>query len=197
MAYKKSLRKKRTNRRKYNKITRKRRNKGGGKDRGSNLRNDLVSFCRRGNVEAYDVLTNSIISETRRGKKNFLFHLYEEMMKKNGFGFNTLVCLKRALMRLQEEAIPDSMPPLEYISNHTRIKVLIDGEWKNGRGEKFNPDGTYYVILDGGIHEQSVDPSIIKWKGKILKRGSMQQPDVQHQMQAEVDSSTASQVSDM
>jgi len=202
MAYKKSLRPKRTNRKKY-KNTRKRRNRGGGKhegqsrgeysgqsrgkyrgpytsrsildtaenSRGSNLRDALVGFCRKDEIPEYDALTNQIISEIRDdGKKDFLIHLDNQMVKQQTFSFRTLVCLERALMRLQEEAIHNSMPLLEYVIKNVLVEVFVDGEWKNGRAIRLNKNGTYYIILEGNVHKLSVHRSIIKWRGEILKK---------------------------
>lgn len=115
---KKVLRKPKIVRRKRNKIYSQkikqnisRRRKHGG-SRGSDYRQELVNLCKRKQWDMYDDLTNQIIDDYINGNRDFFVHLNKNF---NTFSNATKTCLTRALTRLQEEAIPESMQYLHEI----------------------------------------------------------------------------------
>ena len=103
-------RKKTVRRNKRTKRTRKQRGGGGV---GSDLRQKLVSLCRKEKWDEYDALTQKIIYEYRRyGKKDFFIHLDNQM---STFSKSTKLCLERSLTQLQEDGIPESMVHLAHV----------------------------------------------------------------------------------
>jgi hypothetical protein len=107
---KNTLRQLRKNKNISRKIITRRRRVGG--SRGSDYRQKLVNLCKRKQWEAYDDLTNKIIDDYISGDHQFFLHLNKNF---NTFSKTTKLCLTRALTRLQEEAIPESMPYLHSI----------------------------------------------------------------------------------
>jgi hypothetical protein len=105
--------------------------------KGSDLRQQLVNFCRAGDVEGYEKLTNKIIEDYYKdGDKSIFFHLKNNYFKNetenvNGFRIPTRLCLFHFLHRAQEEAIPESMIFLADISElRNRLGVTgMDVTW--------------------------------------------------------------------
>jgi len=92
-------------------LTRKIVKRGGGM--GSDLRQSLVTLCRRGKWEEYDTITQQIISDYRlKNKKDFFIHLDNQIKT---FKPDTLLCLERSLTQLQEDGIPESMVHLSHV----------------------------------------------------------------------------------
>ena len=144
------IKRKKASSKKSSKSKRVTRKKGGGKEtrasstlsssspyrrttNGSDLRNQLVTFCRQGKWEKYDEITQQIITDYRdiHPNKNFFNHLKNQIKinyKEDGnpfiesttFSDNTLLCLERALTQLQEEGIPESMVYLHVVSDLAR-----------------------------------------------------------------------------
>jgi len=90
--------------------------------KGSNLRQKLVTLCKKEELEEkrdwkeYDKVTQEIINDYIKGDKSFFIHLDKQIKT---FKPETLRCLERSLTRLQEDAIPESMPHLYYILTHS------------------------------------------------------------------------------
>jgi hypothetical protein len=144
------IKRKKTSNKKTSKSTRKNCKRGGGKEdralgirlssvpykrptSGSDIRNQLVTFCRQGEWEKYDDITQQIIKDYRdvRPNKEFFNHLKNQIKiiyKEDGnpsiesttFSDNTLLCLERSLTQLQEDGIPESMVYLHVISDIAR-----------------------------------------------------------------------------
>lgn len=106
------IKRKRTIKRRVKKTLKRRQIKRGG-GLGSDLRQQLVTLCRKGNFDEYDAITQKIIDDYRRlSKKDFFIHLDNQIKT---FSKNTLLCLERNLTQLQEDGIPESMIHLKYV----------------------------------------------------------------------------------
>lgn len=80
---------------------------------GNDIRQQLVTLCRKKDWVAYDALTQQIMKDYWvNGKKDFFIHLDRNI---HNFTPSSLSCLKLSLTQLQEDAIPESMPHLHYI----------------------------------------------------------------------------------
>jgi hypothetical protein len=80
---------------------------------GSDIRQQLVTLCKKHKWHEYDALTQKIMKDYWvNGKKDFFIHLDRNITT---FNPETLSCLKIALTQLQEDAIPESMPHLYYV----------------------------------------------------------------------------------
>jgi hypothetical protein len=78
-------------------------------------------LCKNNEFEEYEALTQSIIRDYQNGKKEFFIYLDNHIDKLNK---QILPCLELSLTRLQEEAIPESMRHLSYITERVpRRKV--------------------------------------------------------------------------
>lgn len=89
------------------------RRKLGGGSLGSDIRQQLVTLCRKNKWAEYDDLTQKIMKDYWvNGKKDFFIHLDKQI---TSFSPESLDCLKQALTQLQEDAIPESMPHLYYV----------------------------------------------------------------------------------
>jgi hypothetical protein len=95
------------------------------------LRYKLVKLCKYGDWKTYDRITQKIINDYRRGKNDFLIYL-DNYMKDTFENPKTILCLERVLTGLQEEAIPESMPHLDYILKFKQINnISLDDALSN------------------------------------------------------------------
>lgn len=83
---------------------------------GNELRRELVKLHEEGDLDEYEDLVQKIIMDYHRNNnKGFFIHLDRNI---TSFKPTTLQALERALTRMQEEAIPESMIHLSYILEH-------------------------------------------------------------------------------
>ena len=112
--HRKSYRRHKRNTRQVRRNTRR---KLGGGSPGNDIRQQLVTLCRRGKWDEYDAVTQTIMRDYWvNGKKDFFTYLDKQI---HTFSPETLACLKQSLTQLQEDAIPESMPHLAYIMRRT------------------------------------------------------------------------------
>jgi len=83
----------------------------GGASLGSDIRQKLVTLCKRGNWEQYNDLTQKIIDYSIT-RKDFFIHLYRNI---HTFKQHTLSCLKQSMIQLNANNIPDAIIFLYYI----------------------------------------------------------------------------------
>jgi dihydroxyacetone kinase-like predicted kinase len=83
---------------------------------GDKLVDKFKELCDSKNETEYDKMTQEIIEKyIKENNKDFFIYLDHKIKK---FDVETLQCLERSLTRLQEDAIPESMPHLHYILTH-------------------------------------------------------------------------------
>ena len=94
-------------------LSRNTRRKLKGGSQGSDIRQQLVTLCKKNKWSEYDELTQKIMKDYWvNGKKDFFIHLDRNITT---FSPETLACLKQSLTQLQEDAIPESMAHLSYV----------------------------------------------------------------------------------
>lgn len=106
--------------RRRNKRTRKNNKKGGGL--GSDLRQKLVTLYREGKWEEYDAITQQISTDYHSGKKDFFFHLKNQIKT---FSPETILSLERSLSQLKMKGIPEAIIYLKQVPQ-TLIQMLVD-----------------------------------------------------------------------
>lgn len=102
------------------------------KNKGSDLRQELVTLCKNNKWSEYDNLTNEILNDYIYGKNDIFIHLYKKF---DTFSNQTKLCLLRFLTRAQEEAIPESMKYLELVM---LLNNNISKNTSGGRGRRIN-----------------------------------------------------------
>lgn len=92
-------------------------------NKGSDLRQKLVTLYKNKKIEEYDILTDQIINDYRNCKKDIFIHLYKWF---NTFSYTTKISLTRFLTRAQEEAISESMTYLYEIMILTKNNQIVN-----------------------------------------------------------------------
>lgn len=82
------------------------------RNKGSDLRQKLVTLYKYKKLEEYDKITDKIITDYIDNKNDIFLHLNNKF---NTFSERTKISLERFLTRAQEEAIQESMPYLYEI----------------------------------------------------------------------------------
>ena len=128
----------------------------GGASLGSDIRQKLVTSCKRGNWEQYNDLTQKIIDYSIN-RKDFFIHLDRNI---HTFKQDTLSCLKQSMIQLKANNIPDAILFLYYIlckNNEWQeyddlTQQIMKDYWVNGKKD-------FFIYLDRNI--KTFNPEIL------------------------------------
>lgn len=129
------------------------RRKSGGGSYGSDIRQELVTNCRRNNWNQYNALIENIINDYRanKGRSEFFNHLNNQI---HTFSPQSLNCLKPCLIQLNEQGISDAIPYLYYILYKNNEKQEYDAlTQKIMYDYRMNRNKNYFIYLDNNIEK--------------------------------------------